>query len=283
MNRGRRSSLPLGADLTSEAVSLVRADVAGDGFSVRETGVLRVPKGIEAESDLAIAAAIRSLLKGFRTDERRCILAAPASEVVYKMFRIPPGMRRREAERAAALEADTLVPWSTAERLVALDTIPGRSDELLLSVARASAVERIVSVARAGGLRPVAVDLSVCVWRRAVPAADAILDNTRERAELVIFGELPGTTHLFPPRLIDERLATQVRASLVEARRDGVADVRLLSILAPPARFAALEALLCDDGYAIAPVVFGGFEAPEWTFAYGLATWSVAPLGLHLA
>jgi len=278
---GRRDdSLPLGVDVGTDAVSIVASTLAGDGFMVRETGTLDVPPSDERDLDLRIAETLRRVVGDFRTRERRCILAAPASEVITRTFRVPPGMRRGEAERAAALEADTIVDWPGLERLTALDPIPGKSDEMLLSVARASTVERLVAIARAAGLRPVAVDIPTCAWRRAIPLADAVLDCTADRVALVIFGEPAGVAHLFPPRLIDERLAASVRTAFVEARRDGLADVQRLAILASGYRYESLEALLHDDGYAVVPVSLGGLEGPPWTFAYGLASWSVAPLGL---
>jgi hypothetical protein len=80
--------------------------------------------------------------------------------------------------------------------------------------------------------------------------------------------------------LIEDRLASQVRAALVEARRDGVADVQRLEILGSRFRFESIAALLCDEGYEISPVTLGGVESPAWTFAYGLSSWSIAPRGL---
>jgi hypothetical protein len=277
----RSTSLPLGADIGHESVSLVRTDVARGGFTLREAGSLQVPAATESDADLTVAETIRAILRTFSTRERRCIVAAPPGDVVHRIFRLPPGMGRREAERAAALEADSLAPWPPAERVLALDPIPGLAGDMLLAVARRNAIDRLVGIAKAGGLTVVAVDLPICAWRRAVPDADAVLDLTRERAELIVFGESGGAAQLFAPRLIDERLALNVRTFLVEARRDGIADVRRLSILATSDRYASLQSRLRDDGYAIAPVRFGEAESPTWAFAYGLATWSVAPLGLQ--
>jgi Tfp pilus assembly PilM family ATPase len=274
------ASLPLGVDLGSDCVSIVASDAEAGGFVVRETRTLDVPQSDAGARDLKIAETVRAILGGFQTRERRCVLAAPASDVVTRVFRAPPGMRRSEAERAAALEADSIVDWSASERLVALDPLPGRPDELLLSIARNSSVERLVAIARASGLRPVAVDVPACVWRRALPGADAMLDCSTDRATLTIFGEPIATTHVYAPRLIDDRLASSVRAAFVDARREGVCDVQKLAIHASKFRYESLEELLRGDGYAIAPVELGGIEAPPWAFAYGLASWSVAPRGL---
>ena len=277
----RRTTLPLGVDLGAEFVSIVASDASSDGFVVKETRTLDVPASDAGTLDRNIAETVRAILAGFATPERRCVLAAPSADVVTRIFRVPPGMRPSEAERAAALEADTLVDWPASERLVALDPIPGTRDEMLLSVARNSTIERLVAIARAGGLRPIAVDVPACAWRRAVNDADAVLDLTSDRAVLVIFGTPVGVTHLYAPRLIDERLAGNVRSALVEARRDGRADVQSLAILGSPFRYESMEALLRGDGYALAPVTLGGIDSPSWTFAYGLASWSVAPRGLH--
>lgn len=276
----RGASLPLGVDISAEFVSIVSADASGDGFVVRETRTLEVPTCEIAGLDLKIAESLRSILADFRTTERRCVLCAPFSEVVTRTFRLPPKMRRNEADRAAALEADTIVDWPSSERLVALDPLPGKTDEMLLSVARTSTIERLVSIARAAGLKPIAVDVPACAWRRVIRESDAILDCSNDRAALVIFGEPIGTTHVFPPRLVDDRLASGIRAACVDARRNGFADVQRLEILGSRFRFESMEELLRDDGLSIRSVHLGGVESPPWTFAYGLATWSVAPRGL---
>jgi hypothetical protein len=278
----RERSLPLGADIGPEFVSLVHVERGRSSLAVRDCVTRPVPAAGDAELDLAIAETLRAAVATLVSRERRCVLAAPAGEIVHRTFRLPPGMRRHEAERAAALEADTLAPWPAPERVVALDPIDGRTGEMLLSIARSSAVLRLTSIASAGGLRPVAVDLPACAWRRAVPETDAVLEYARERAQLVIFGDPVGTTHAFPPRSSDERLATLVRSALIEARREGIADVRRLSLLGPPARVDSLAACLHADGYAVAPVTCGTDAPAPWAFAYGLALWS-APAGAGAA
>ncbi|GAC1501765.1 MAG: hypothetical protein NVS1B2_26990 [Vulcanimicrobiaceae bacterium] len=280
IGRKRTATLPLGVDIGAEFVSIVASDAVGDGFVVRETQTLEVPTGETSMLDRKIAETLRGVLAKLETTERRCVLAAPAGEVVTRIFKRPPNMRGSEADRAAVLEADTIVDWPISERLVALDPIPGRTDEMLLSVARNSTIERLVAIARAAGLKPVAVDVPACAWRRAIPEADAVLECASDRAALIIFSDPVGIVHLFPPRLIDDRLASSVRTALVDARRDGHADVQHLAILGSPFRYESMEELLRGDGYTIGPVTLGGVESPGWTFAYGLASWSVAPRGL---
>jgi len=272
--------LPLGLDMGGTYVSVVAARVAGDGFAVLDTRAETVPSVEPSERDMKVAETIRKLVEELSTRERRCVLAVPSGDVVTRLFRVPPGMRAGEAERAALLEADLVVDWPESERLVALDPIPANAGEMLLSIARNGSVERVVAIARAAGLQPVAVDVPACAWRRAVRDADAVLNCLNERAELIIFGSPLGTTQTFPPRLIDERLATGVRAALVDARRENICDVQHLAILATPFRYESIEPLLRDDGYAVDRFTLDGVDAPPWTLAFGLASWSVAGGGL---
>lgn len=276
----RAATLPLGIDLGLERVAVVACETVAGELVVRDAHSTEVPTGDPATIDLTIAEALRSIVSRVSVPERRCVIAAPPADVVSRVFRVPPGMRRPEAERAATLEADSIVDWPSTERLVALDPIPERTGEMLLSIARHSTIVRLVAIARAAGCKAVAVDVAACAWRRAIRDADAVLDCTGDRASLVIFGEPIGMPHLFAPRLIDERLATNIRAALVQARRDGFADVQRLAILGTPYRYESLEALLRDDGYAVTQVVLGENVSPPWAFAYGLATWSVAERGL---
>ncbi len=274
----RSRSLPLGVDLGADSVSIVATDASDGGFRLCHAATGAVPSSNNAP-DLRIAQTLRHLLSQMPGRERRAVLAAPAADVVTRTFRVPPGMRRSEADRAAELEADAMVDWPQPERLVALDPIPYASNEMLLSVARAGTIERLVAIARAAGLKPVAVDIPACAWRRAVGTADAVLDTTTDRAALVIFGRPVGIVHTFPPRLVDDRLASGVRAALADARRDGVCDVQTLAVLGLPLLQESISELLASDGYTVDSVRLGEHVAPTWTFAYGLASWSVAPRG----
>jgi hypothetical protein len=131
-----------------------------------------------------------------------------------------------------------------------------------------------VRITRAGGLQPVAIDTPAFAWRRALPEADAVLDLSATRAELIVFGKPVGTTVVFAPRLVEERLAGQIRSAFADARREGIVDVQHLAVFGTPFRFESIEALLRGDGYAISPVVLGGIDSPPWARAFALATWS---------
>jgi len=129
-------SLPLGVDFRNGSLSIVALEERAHGVDIREAGTVAIPAFDETIVDLRVAQAVRELLATFSTHERRCVLAAPAGEVVCRPFHLSPGTRRAEAYRAAALEADVLAPWPAAERSVSLDPLPNLDGAMLLSVAR---------------------------------------------------------------------------------------------------------------------------------------------------
>lgn|GEM_PF-2481158 len=278
----KTARLPLGVDLGPDEISIVATAITPKGLEVTEAVARAVPR-VGPDVEAAIRETLRALLLEMKTTERRCIIAAPLGEVTTRVFRAPPGMGRSEAARAATLEADAIANWPSGERIVALDPIPGRPNELLLSIARNATIARRVGVAQLAGLLPVAVDVPACAWQRALPRIDAVLDIRSERAALIIFGKPIGLVELLAPRLVDERLVAQVRSTLIQARRDGVSDVQHVAIAGPPARRVAIEPLLLSDGYAVEPVRLGGEEAAPWALALGLAMWSTAPQGLRVA
>lgn len=269
--------------MRTNSVAIVAASAVGDRFEILETKGCEIENDERDSTDANIVRAIRGLLRTMASRERRCVLVAAGPDVISRTFRIPPGMRPSEAERAASLEADQLVTWPASERLVALDRIPGVAEEALLSIARTSVIERLVNIARSSGLRPVAVDVLACAWRRAAADFDAVLDCSTDRASLHVFGGACGISQYFAPRLVDERLAVATRSALGEARRDGLADVQRLAIFASALRFEILHKALSGDGYQVSPLAIGSIEMPAWALAYGLASWSVAALGLRTA
>ena len=263
--------LPLGIEINDESISIVSLQRSKRTVHVREALVLELDERGDA------AGALRKAVDSLKTRERRCVLCVGAGDVVSRPFRLAPRMRGSEGQRAAELEADVLVRWPSADRYVALDPIPGRSSEVLLSIGRAAAIRGLVEIAQGAGLKPIAIDVPACAWRRAISNADAVLDCTTNRTNLTIFSDPVGSTQQFAPRLVDDRLATQVRSAVAESRREGLADVQRLCLVGTPFRCEPIADLLVTDGYTIVPLVIDSTVSPVWALAYGLATWSIAP------
>jgi len=269
----RRRHLPLGVDIDADDISIVAVEMRAGRLVVKAAKSRSLPSSPDVERDRTIVETLRTLRADLALAERRCVIAAPLGETQTRTFRPPPGMRPAEVERAATLEAETFVSWPIRERLIALDPVPGTT-EYLLSVARTTAVARASRLMKLAGLEPIAVDVPACVWRRAVTDADAVLDLRQERAALFVFGEPLGIIERFPQGPVD-RLLAQIRALLIQARRDGVADVERIVTTGPRERATPIESALASDGYNAGPLTLGATTSPPWAFAYGLASWAI--------
>jgi Tfp pilus assembly PilM family ATPase len=269
--------LPLGVDINDEFISIVSLQRVANSLKVRQALSLE----LDVKSDETFAkragSVLRKAVSSLQTRERRCVICVGPGDVVSRPFRLAPRMQPSEARRAAELEADVLVRWPAAERSIALDPLPGRASEVLLSIGRTGAIDGLVAIAESAGLKPIAVDVPACAWHRAVSNADAVLDCTTNRAVLTIFGDPVGSTQQFAARLVDERLATQIKSAVAEARREGVADVQRLCLIGTPFRCEPIAGLLLTDGYTVVPLTIDAAVAPLTALAYGLAMWSVGP------
>jgi hypothetical protein len=141
------------------------------------------------------------------------------------------------------------------------------------------------NLARAAGLKPIAVDTFWCGWRRASDA-DAILDLRLDLSSLCIFpyevegNVVLGGTHNFQAGIPFSTIAGKVGDILLGKRREHGHDVRTLAVAAKDESDlkAALDALKVLNGCESVPVVIGGYVNPPWAYAYGLAKWSLADL-----
>jgi hypothetical protein len=275
MFRRKRAWLPLGIDIGVDQISVVAVEATRSGCIVKATASEPIPALTDAALDLGTATLLRSLHRTLNVAERRCILGVSPEDVVTREFRLPPKMRRSEAERAAILEADAAACWPSHDRLIALDPIPSNAASMLLSIARSSAVERLVRIAKSADLNPIAVDAPLCAWRRVAGDYDALIDLRSGRPVLYLFGKAVGSMDLFASTLSEDRLAAQVRAAFVQSRRDGLADIQKIAVHGEASQCAALEAQLGADGYEINLLTLGESVGPSWALAYGLASWSI--------
>ncbi|MBC5809464.1 MAG: hypothetical protein GIW95_01185 [Candidatus Eremiobacteraeota bacterium] len=203
------------------------------------------------------------------------MIAPPSTDVVVRAFEPPPNMRARESLRAASFEAETWATWDQDDRTTSIQTPRISGEALLVGIARATSVERLVTVARCARLRPIAVDAPLCAWQRIAPTADAVLDLWRERAVLVVFGEPVGRVECFAARLSNDRLVAQSNGILASARGDGLRDTRRIEIYGPAERAADIASMFEREGYLAETLRIGSVENPIWAFAFALASWSL--------
>jgi Tfp pilus assembly PilM family ATPase len=169
-------TLPLGIDVGAARtrVALLERDASG---AVRLVAVATRPTGDDAAT--AIAAACAELA----TRERRCVLALGAPDAMVRTASFP-AMRRAERARAARFEASRFVAYPLHEASVNVRATTG--DRCVIAIARRSALDERVLVAKRARLRPVAVDDAAFALMRAFPYADAIVDVGESATVLVL-------------------------------------------------------------------------------------------------
>ena len=169
-------TLPLGIDVGTARtrVALLERDASG---APRLVAVATRPTGDDA------AAAISDACAELASAERRCVLALGPADALARTAAFP-AMRRAERARAARFEAARFVPYPLHEAAV---RVHGESGErCIVAIARRSALDARVALAKRARLRAVAVDHSAFALMRAFPYADAIVDVGESATVLVL-------------------------------------------------------------------------------------------------
>ncbi|HTW83423.1 MAG TPA: pilus assembly protein PilM [Candidatus Sulfotelmatobacter sp.] len=180
-------SLPLGIDVGSARTCVALAELDAGG----------TPRLVAAASRTTgddPSAAIAGARTELSTRERRCVLALRAPDSHVREIALPP-LRRRERERAAGFEAARFAPHALHDGVLRFVPLtPGRT---VVAVARRSAVERAVEIARVAGLHAVAVDDGALALLRAF-AADAVVDVGLTACTVIVRGEALPLTRIVP-------------------------------------------------------------------------------------
>lgn len=262
----RRTSLALGVDIGTARtrVALVERDAAG---RPRLVAVAARATGDDASS--AVGAARAEL----GTRERRCVLALGGVDTVIRAAAFP-AMRGSERRRAAHFEAARFVPYPLDEAAVRVVT---DGERCAIGVARKTALQARLNVARRAGLRPIAVDDVAFALLRAFADADAIVDIGATATTLVVADDpLPVTRSVgiggraFTAAVvaslgIDEALAEarkrsvglagageyaraalveQIASALIEHRASGRSPMRVIALTGNGARLSGLAEAL---------------------------------------
>jgi Tfp pilus assembly PilM family ATPase len=183
-----RTTLPLGIDVGAARTRVALAERDADE-TVRLIAVATAATGTDPEH--AIANAVAQLA----TRERRCVLALGAPETQLRVVAFPQ-LSRRERERAARFEAARTIAYPVADaavRLIALD-----AERCVLAIAPQRAIEQRIALARAAGLRLVAIDDAALALLRCVPDDTAILDVGSAASVLVVADDPVPRAHVFP-------------------------------------------------------------------------------------
>jgi len=178
--------------LAFEDRRILVAEVAGrQKLSLRGAAEFCVPQEISLEDPEALGRSLGSFLRYHRLNTRSAVLGLPARWLVTREKRFPPagdtalaGMVRIEAERAFASELPHLVV-----DYVRRPARSGSRGRVLIAAVPRLTVERLLAVARAANLKPLAITASSIVLggllRPRVPSL-ALLSIRPSHAELVV-------------------------------------------------------------------------------------------------
>jgi Tfp pilus assembly PilM family ATPase len=183
-----RTTLPLGVDVGAARTRVALVERDADA-TVRLIAVATAATGTDP------ARAIANAVAELATRERRCVLAlgAPATQLRVVAF---PSLSRRERERAARFEAARTIAYPVADAAVRL--VPVDATRCVLAIAPQRAIDERAALARAAGLRLVAIDDAALALLRCVRDDTAILDIGAAGSILIVADDPVPRAHVLP-------------------------------------------------------------------------------------
>jgi type IV pilus assembly protein PilM len=186
MARTRTRTL-VGLDI--EPTYLAAAEVSVNGaLAIRRAVLQPLEPGIVREGEVTdherLGEALRAMWKEHKLP-KRVRLGMANQRVVVRTMDLPPVPDGKELETAIRFQAQDQIPMPLDQAVLdyrplgVVTTPDGQRSRVVLVAARRDMVERLVSTARAAGLRPEGVDLSAFAMVRALgagaPADSAVL------------------------------------------------------------------------------------------------------------
>lgn len=227
----RVGSGAIGLDIDRGAIKAVQVTYRGGAYTLKHVGYHRLPPGTivdgEVADDQLLAEELSEFWDAHAFGGKAVFLGLSNQKVVVRMLEFPP-MSAEDLEGAIEFEAAEHIPMPPDEAV--LDHVvlgprgePGEGDRVLVVAAQRDMVKRYTDAVRAGGLRPVGVDVkALALTRSAAPSeffedggAAVLLDVGGEISNLVVAeGEAPVMARFVPIGLSDFVAAVAEAADL---------------------------------------------------------------------
>lgn len=193
-----------GLDISDLSVKAVQLKKKRGGFSLSSFGEFQVPAGviergqIKKEKELAdILKKIKSEVQGEKIQTPYVIASLPEEQAFLQMIQLP-AMSRDELESAVRFEAENYVPYSLDTMVMDFATVEPVVNHLnhvdvLLAALPKETVDLYVSVLKAAGLTPVALEIESSAVARALiqnqtaPVPVLVVDLGATRTSFIVF------------------------------------------------------------------------------------------------
>jgi type IV pilus assembly protein PilM len=196
---GRSRATPL-VGLTIEPGRIAAAQVSVNGKIVlQDGGCADLAPGVVRDGEVAdvdaLADALRSLWREHRDLDRRVRIGVANARIVVRTLYLPPIENPKELATAVRFQAKDEVPMPLENAVLdfhavgIVDTPEGPRQRIILVAARRDMLTKMLSAARAAGLKPTGIDLSAFGMVRA-------LQQPGEGAGPELFVSVGGLTNL---------------------------------------------------------------------------------------
>jgi type IV pilus assembly protein PilM len=211
---GRLGSQTIGLDIDRGALKAVQVSKSAGNHILRHVGYHRLPPGVIREGEVAdsdlLAAEIKEFWSSHSFNGKSVVLGVASQRVVVRLLDFPH-MEEQDLKSAITFEAQDHIPMSLDEAVLDYVVLGPQSegsdlDRILIVAAHRDMIGGYISAIRAGGLRPVGIDVkALSLTRSTLPetffdeGAILLLDIGTELSNLVITqGDNPTLTRFIP-------------------------------------------------------------------------------------
>ena len=165
----------IGLDIGSSTIKVAQIEKIKKGFQLLSLGKTATPRpGLEADSQksqVAVADAIKKLLKDLNIKNNRVVIALPEARIASRVIKVPL-MSDEELTSSLKYEADAFVPFPLDEAILRHQIIERNEKEgvieALLVASPKQLVEKYLKLLKLAGLIPLAVETELMALNRAL-------------------------------------------------------------------------------------------------------------------
>lgn len=196
----KRASTIVGLEIEPAAIHAASVTVNGR-VEVRAAAVAPLEPGIVRDGEVndveGLTEALRSLYRENKGLEKKVRIGVANQKIVVRVLELPPIPDPKELEAAVRFQAQDQIPMPLDSAVIdfqpldIVETDQGPRQRVLIVAARRDMVERVLTAAKAAGLKPEGIDLSAFAMIRALHRRAE--DGT---AEPVLYLSVGGLTNI---------------------------------------------------------------------------------------